>query len=235
MNAVIHTNAALLHQMDFAQAFQDGLSAHGIDATVTTERDMEGDLHIVLGPWYALEQWKHERILYLDRCFYGDARWSASIGWRNPDGSRDFMNTGMAAPKGDLPELKPRKTERGAAFVFGDYGADPNPAIELARSQFPRVYFRPHPQDQVQGRKAKALQMNCSLDQVWNWAVGAVGGTSTVLVEAELNGMQVHSTDPNHVVHYNGAGREQWLVDLSWAQWAIDEVASGAFWEHLKP
>ena len=91
-------------------------------AKVTADIYEEGDIHVVQGPHFAYSAWLGKpRVLFLNRCFYGDSRYDLSIGWLNPDGSRDFMNHAMPEPNGRLPELKPEKTG-GKTIVFADYG-----------------------------------------------------------------------------------------------------------------
>jgi len=226
VSVVIHANPALQHQQDFAVAMAQGFKAHGLTARITPQRRCEADLHVVLGPWYALKENQHQRILYADRCFYGDARWTISLGWRDK-GIRDFMNRGMAAAKGSIPRLAPRKAQCRHAVIFADYG-EINQArhwVVDAREQYEQVYFREHPDD-------RHSPYFYTLDELWKRCDVAIGGTSTVLVEAVLNGLHVETYDPYHVCR-DISDRQQWLTDLSWAQWTIDECAAGAFVEHL--
>lgn len=221
------------NQVETAQWLREGFARHGIDAQITADRLAPGDIHVVQGPHYCYREWVGKpNVLFLDRCFYGDSRFNISLGWLNPDGSRDFGNKGMAEGKGVLPELKSRKEYRGSCIVFGDYGRDMREEIYIARRDHQRVYFRPHPADHADD--SPVLVLRGELRTLLDFADAAVGHSSTVLVDCELNGLHVTSTDPNHVVHHDG-DREQWLCDLSWAQWSHEELKSGAFWEHLKP
>ena len=226
---VAHINPSLPHQVEHGQALYYGLKRHGIDLDVTEDIYKAGDIHIVSGPWYALDVWKGKpNVLWLDRCFYGDSHDFVSIGWLKPDGSRDFRNCDKPA-KGELPELKPVKKRRRCAVVFGDYGRDPHPELKLARQKFDSVWYRPHPQDKG---PHPCFPLRGCLEDVWSIADVAVGHSSTVLIDAEINGLHVISTDPRHVVnHYTD--REDWLRELSWKQWSLAEISNGAFWEHL--
>ena len=76
------------------------------------------------------------------------------------------------------------------------------------------------------------MTLKGSLDAVWEIADVAIGHGSTVLVEAEIAGLHVETTDPRHVAR-NVTNREQWLKDLSYAQWNKSEIQSGEFWYHL--
>ena len=136
----------------------------------------------------------------------------------------------MPAGKGKLPELKPSKTGRDCAIVFGDYGMDPRELVHYAQLHFGRTYYKPHPAET--GQVSPVLAPKWTLEQCWSIANVAVGHSSTVLVEAELNGLHVYTTDPHHVCQ-GIDDREQWLIDLSWAQWTFEEIINGDFWEHL--
>jgi len=202
---------------------------HGVTLDVTADKTKAGDIHIVSGPWYALDEWRGKpNVLWLDRTFYGDAHDVISLGWLNADGSRDFRNSDKIEGKGALPELKPTKIRKGTAIVFGDYGRDMEAECKLAR-KFERCYFKPHPQDSQP--KSPFNTLRCPLHIALELADVAIGHASTVLVDAEIAGLHVMSTDSRHVVH--NSDRELWLKRLSWAQWSLEELSNGDFWEHL--
>jgi len=226
---VAHFNS-LPHQVEHGQALTYGFKRHGIDLDVTSDICKPADIHIVSGPWYALPRWKgHPNILWLDRCFYGDSHDFVSLGWLLPDGSRNFCNASKTVGKGLLPELKPHKKRKRCAVVFGDYGADPRDMLAAARRKYDSVWYRPHPQDT---RPAPCFPIRGELSDIWQIADVAIGHGSTVLVEAQIEGLFVESTDPRHVTHYLD-DRQSWIKRLSWAQWSLDELVNGTFWEHL--
>ena len=230
VSVVAHINPTLAHQVEHGQALTYGFKQHGIDLYVTEDIHRKGDIHIVSGPWYALPAWQGKpNVLWLDRCFYGDSHDFVSLGWLRPDGSRNFCNDEKTVGKGELPELKPMKRRRKCAVVFGDYGLDPRGMLADARRKYDSVWYRPHPQDT---RPAPCFPLRGSLDDVWTVADVAIGHSSTVLVEAQIEGLFVESTDKRHVVHCLD-DRESWLKRLSWAQWSLDELVNGEFWEHL--
>ena len=136
----------------------------------------------------------------------------------------------MDAGKGDLPMLKPRKEKKRCAVVFGDYGRDPEKLVHHARSNYDSVYYRPHPADGT--NNTKLMSPAWTLEQIWDFADVAVGHSTTTLVQAELNGLHVYTDDPRHVCA-NIPDREQWLIDLSWAQWNHEEIQNGDWWDHL--
>jgi hypothetical protein len=234
VSVVIHTNMGLKNQTACAGWLHDGFKRHGINAVVTGSRTQQADVHVIQGPHYAYQEWVGKpNVLWLNRCFYGHHFYDLSLGWLLPDGSRDFCVWNADAPNGDLPELQPMKErtgKRACAVVFGDYGKDPAGMIREARNKYGRVYYHAHPADRH--RQSPALSPDWTLEQIWDVADVAVGGQSTVLVEAAINGLQVETSDPRHVCA-DIPDREQWLMDLSWAQWHYTQLASGDFWDHL--
>jgi hypothetical protein len=206
---------------------KEGFACHGVDAEITADKHRAGGIHVVQGPHYAFAEWLgKENVIWLDRCLYGDSRFDLSIGWLQPDGSRWFKNEGKTEANGTLPELKPLKTDQKGAVIFADYGKMVQAkhwTVDAREDHFP-VYMRPHPAE---------MQSFYSLDDMWERCGVAIGGQSTVLVQAAINGLHVVSHDPLHVCQDIGADREAWLTRLSWCQWHYTEIQNGAFWEHL--
>ena len=227
---VIHTNTGLHNQVETAGWIKRGLDYRGIDCMITADKTAPGDIHIIQGPHYCYSEWVGKPdVLWLNRTFYGDSRFSISLGWLNADGSRDFYNKNMPEPKGVLPELKEKKNSEHTAVVFADYGRDMLSLVIYASHNWPQAYFRPHP---AQHTTTELETLTGDLAAVWEKADIAVGHSSTVLVEAELNGLHVYSSDPHHVCQ-GITDRRQWLTDLSWAQWSHTELINGDWIEHL--
>ncbi len=241
MKVCIHTNLGLGNQFECARWLEDGFARHGIKAEITPDKHKAADVHVVQGPWYCLDYWRplsDERpVLWLNRCFYGDARFDLSIGWLRPDGSRDFRNDGAAGAKGSLPQLKPRKANGRCAVVFADYGRDMAAEVRELREQWNgSLYFRPHPaQPDV---SVKAITLSGPLADVWALCDTAIGHSTTALIEARLNGLQIQCSDPLNAVTAHPGDDERWLRELSWAQWSAHEhnpeIQRGDFWEHLQ-
>jgi len=227
---VIHTNLHLPNQVECADVLKAGFNTHGITAHVTGSKTQAGDIHVIQGPWYCYSEWVGKpNVLWLNRCFYGCAKSIISLGWLKPDGSRDFRNQEKTECKGTLPALQPIKERRRCAVVFADYGRDMSEELALARRAYDSVWFRPHPAD---AQITPYLPLRGDLEAIWGLADVAVGHSSTVLVDAMINGLHVISTDPLHVTQHV-TDRDDWLTKLSWAQWSLDEIRRGEFWEHL--
>jgi len=223
---VIHSNPHLANQIESAGWLKQGFERHGLACEITADKHKPADIHVVQGPHYAWAEWLgKEGVIWLDRCFYGDSRFDLSIGWLNPDGSRDFKNKNMSAGNGVLPELKPLKPQQESAVVFADYG-QVNQAQHWevdARDKYFPVSIHYHPAD---------MENFTPLKDYWRLCDVAIGGKSTVLVEAVINGLHLAQCDPLHVCA-GMADRETWLARLSWCQWHYTEIINGDFWDHL--
>lgn len=229
VSVVIVSNPHLANQIESAEWLRKGFSQHGIDAEVTADTNKGADVHVIQGPHYAYGEWCGKpNVLFLNRCFLGHPRWDVSIGWLNADGSRDFR--WKDEPKGETPELKPMKQHRDCAVVFGDYGIDPTEMVLNTRNKYGRTYYHPHPAGK---KESPALSPDWTLEQIWEIADVAVGGSSTVLVEAAIQGLHVEAYDPLHVVQGCEDDRQRWLNRLSWADWNATEIMAGTFWDHL--
>lgn len=234
VSVVIHTNLALDNQVETAGWLKAGFAVHGIDAEVTADKNKQADVRVIQGNWYAYREGlaackAGQRVLYLGRCFYGHPRWDISLGWLQPDGSRDFFNDCAADPKGTLPRVKRVKDDRRCAIIFGDYDRDHTAQVKQARLKYDSVFYKPHP---AQRRETPVMSIG-DLDACWALGDVAIGHSSTVLVDAVINGLHVESSDPRHVVHKLNGSREAWLAWLSWAQWNMTELCDGSFWSHL--
>ena len=229
VSVVIHSNPHLSNQIESAGWLKQGFERHGLDCEITANRIADADIHVVQGPHYAFDCWVGKpNVIWLNRGYYGDSRFDLSIGWLNADGSRNFKNKNMTFAKAPTPELKPLKPEQKAAVVFADYGrmVEAKHWTVDAREKYFPVYMHEHPAD------SPCDWGRYTLDDLWERCDVAIGGASTVLVKAALNGLHIAQCDPTHVCA-DMADREQWLMDLSWAMWNHSEICQGDFWEHL--
>jgi len=226
---VIHTNTGLANQRETAGWLKQGFERHGLTVQITADKYAPGDLHVVQGPHYCYQEWLGKpNVLWLNRGFYGDARFDLSIGWLNRDGSRDFRNADKTEPNGTLPPMKAQKTRRETCIVFTDYGQRPESLMDYAAQHFSpwQTVHRPHPAEYPERSFAP-------LAGVWPHRDVAIGHASTVLVEAVLNGLHAIALDPRHVCNDMEEDRESWLIRLSWAMWNHTEIINGNFWSHL--
>lgn len=220
------------HQVRFGECFRRGFEAHGVAARVTDKPDDAGDLHVVMGPWFALNQWQsHPRCIHADRAFWGDPD-CLSIGWSRPDGSRRF-------PTGEggrlMPHLMPAQRGR-RALVLADYGDTGESMAALVRPHVESVTVRRHPADIT---LADRLQQGSLSDALRGRHI-AIGKMTTALIDAAIAGLAVVCLDKRNpvmpvasntirdVIHPD---RQDWLQGLAWGNWSATEIETGEAWE----
>jgi len=228
MQKVIHFNPNLQHQVDHAIAFE----ACGFLAK--TMVDFCADVHVVSGPYYALNRWKdHPRVLMIDRAWWGDPA-CVSIGWLQPDGSRKFA-TGQVPRR--IPGMLPWKTRECSVIVLADYGQNISDIRFRASQRFTTVKTRLHPSDNPR-KWVTTLEADLMLSDV------AIGHSGTAIFEAVRLGVPAICTDPANECApvcanainddlYRGS-RAAWLHDMSYKQFSLAEIADGTAWRLLK-
>jgi hypothetical protein len=203
-STVIHCNRGLAHQVEMAYCLRDGFKAKGIDVKISNKPDTESDIHIVMGPWFAFQQWRHANTLMIDRAYWGDPD-CVAIHWLK-GGEKVFLSD---MPHRDHPELQPLKKGKKRLYIC-DYGQKPEGEYDAVRY---------HPAQNVrQGSLEDALAAH----QI------AIGKRSTALVDAAIHGLRVRTTD-RHSPVYGIKDRHQWIHNLAWHNWSKSEIKSGDF------
>jgi hypothetical protein len=202
----VHTNTGLAHQVKIARALVAGFDVHGI-AAVISDAVVQADMHVCMGPWFALDQWRHGNTLYIDRAYWGDPG-AVSVHWLQ-DGEKLRTRNNPPRPH---PELAPMRAGSRRIYLC-DYGEQPPNDCD----------YRRHPADGAAGTLAEALE---------GYQIAA-GRRTTALVDAAIAGLAVETDDPHSPV-YGLTDREQWITDLAWHNWTLDEIERGAMWAHFK-
>lgn len=223
----IHCNPYLKHQVRWAEAFANGFRRHGQACEITSDASKPADIHVVLGPHYALEQWRHHpNCIWLDRAFWGDPE-CASIGWSTGDGRR-FP---LGEEQRPHPELHPWKIGLDA-IVLADYGDDGASLVAMARPHFDRLDVRRHPVQGGSGTLTEALA---------GYQI-AIGRKTSALIEAAILGLSVVCLEQDNPValvatrsvrDIGRPDRGPWIHQLSWGNWSVGEIENGEVWECL--
>jgi hypothetical protein len=225
----IHCNPGLSHQVEAARCLKAGFTKHGIASEVTDLRTTEAEIHVCLGPWYALNQNIGKRVFYLDRALWGDPD-CVSLQWLDSEGNKVYWwGNGGKRPH---PDLKPPKGNE-SAVVLCDYGMKGDRDRCLAVPHFETVSVRSHPSEKPEGETLlECLQAHDV----------AIGRHSTAMVQAAIEGLAVVCRVPHSPVtpiasrtvqEIRHTGRESWINDLAWHNWNLKEIESGDAWQHL--
>jgi hypothetical protein len=234
MLAVIHTNAKQPHQVRQALQFADGFARHGITYTVTPQADMAGDIHVCLGPNYALCHWQHHpRTILLDRCFYGGENTHVSLGWTRTEGGRRFPDGDDSRWQAIGQELAPLRATASSAIFLDDYGGDSHRAtavIRELRTLHRMVGYRGHPRQEpwpacpAQRWDAPDKSLEAALDSHDT----AAGYLTSALVVAGLRGLRLIALHPGSIAaRWRADDRQAWAHAVAWANWAETEIGTG--------
>jgi hypothetical protein len=201
-SAVIHVNPYMRHQADYGNALKVGFIAHGFDAFISDSPTARADVHVCIGPHFALKHWRHGNTLLIDRAYWDDPL-AVSVHWLK-DGEK--VRT-QGNPYRDHPELLPMKDGNRTIYLC-DYGDAPLNGFDTVRR---------HP---TNTKPTETLKSALNRHDI------ALGRRTTALVTAAFMGLAVRTDDPHSPV-YGLVDREQWAVDLAWHNWSKDEISSG--------
>lgn len=207
MRAVIHCNPGIRWQLKYSKAIKKGLDAFSIPAKITGEREQVADLRIILGPHWGISDG-----LLIDRAFWGDP-YAVSVHWLKK-GSKVYDWTPKAGRY--HPELKPMK-DGDRQIVLCDFGKHYNATGTLRR----------HPAERGESEPLKAALERHDK---------AIGGKSTALVDAAIEGLKVTTVEKNTPVDpisgKSHPDRLTWVQALSWHNWTFNELEKGELWPH---
>lgn len=117
-------------------------------------------------------------------------------------------------------------------------------AVQRLQGMGKRVVYRPKPNDltaqPIPGVILDRRPISEALENCWAW----VTHHSNSAVDALLAGVPVHcetGVASHFSVHLDSLadpelrdGREQFLYDVAWLQWTLEEMRSGEAWKHIR-
>lgn len=238
-SVAIHCEPRIEWQSAFAMRMKRGLSAIGIKSFITTNRNRETDIAVLLGTtcWRGIEA--TGRFLLVDRASVGDPHYVQLV-W---DGHGRRGNHCVPQQRGDRwskmgVEVLPWATSGRRVLLCGQHETW-SPYYKTLEDWYARVlpkvtHFRKHP----------AGHNNTGLPCMTDWAdVGRVVTlNSSVGVESVLTGIptvtmddaamawDVTSHDPEVSITPD---RGRWMRWLAWTQWRHDEIEAGTPISHL--
>ena len=211
---VIHVNQHLAHQVKIGEAIKAGFLLHGIKAEISHNPNAKADRHVVLGPWFALKQWRnHPHVLYIDRAYWCDPK-CISVHWLK-NGEKAFTRNHNHRLH---PQTMPYK-HGDRVLILCDYKYRP-PGHGTVRL---------HPAEHKQSR---SLKHDLDRHDI------AIGRRTTALIDAAIHGLKVITEDP-HSPAYAVSGsvsyikRDEWLNNLAWHNWSLLEIENGDMWNAL--
>ena len=203
--------------MKIGDAIKSGFAAHGKKSEISHDPNTQADMHVVLGPWFALNQWKyHQNVLYIDRAYWGDPG-CISIHWLSEGEKVRTSNNEYRWH----PDTKPYKHGHRKIYLL-DYD-------EKWGHQATDGDVRYHP---AQSTPKRTLEEDLRTHDI------AVGRRTTALVDACIHGLMVLTNDPHSPVYPVSGSvsyikRAELLVNLAWHNWSLKEIECGAMWDVL--
>lgn len=229
---VVHANPSLRNQTLYAEHLKQGFERLDRKCILTTNRNYDGDIHVCIGPHYALRDCIGKPTIYIDRCLWGDDLDFVTIGWLNSKGYMLYpVGQDDSRPKPSVNNwIVPRET-LNILYCF-DYGPYPLETFQPLAKQY-NVTARPHPATKKD--QPPLLKHMEGKDVV-------IGHRTSALVTAAINGYPVVCFDEGNAVSPVAArdilnlvypDRTQWLNNLSYAQWSGAEIKTGAALEYV--
>lgn len=219
MEVVNIINPKLANQRATGEWIETGFKALGYRVITTSVPGAQGDITVVHGPNYA-KRGKKGRVLWLDRCWYGDTNEWVSLGWKATEYDRVFPGgpSGRFADhvKQGVVSLDPMRTG-DKVIALDDYD-------ETLRD-LPLQWdaYRAHP--------ARDKHTNTLLEAMEGYSK-ALCGSGTCAAQAWLAGLHIACFDQHNIVK-GCECRESFAESLSYKQWHRDEMRSGVAVERL--
>lgn len=219
MEVVNIINPSLANQRATGEWIEAGFKALGYRVITTSVPGAQGDVTVVHGPNYA-KRGKQGRVIWLDRCWYGDTRDWVSLGWKVDEHSRAYV-TGYGSRFDDhvragIVAIEPMRSGN-RVIALDDYDQT------LQDLPLPWDGYRAHP--------ARQQHTTTLLEAIEGYSK-ALCGAGTCAAQAWLAGLEIACFDKHNVVK-TAFTREQWADQLAWKQWHRDEIRSGAAIEWL--
>lgn len=243
------------HQLQHQEAMAEGLRAHGIEPVLTTACSARTKFVACWG-WRlgkALREQGHE-VAVMERGFLSDRFSWTSLAWNGLNGRGEFPVP--PDDNGDRfcthHSFKPwRKTDGEYVLLMGQVPGDASlqgrnllPWYEETARQATKAYglpvvFRPHPLAERKGFRQNVPYTKRSsreLAQDLERAHVVITYNSNSAVDAVIAGVPAVAVDPGSMAwpvagHAVGdrimPNTSEWMRDLAWKQWQLDEISSG--------
>jgi hypothetical protein len=237
-----------------------GFKQHGIEPRFYKPGDpRKCDLAVCWGVKKKLEMKSGRRALILERGYVGDRQFWTSCGFGGLNGRADFLNRNSPGDRWALHHaeaMKPWQPNpdgyvlligqvRGDASIRGfDFEAWVNATAKSLIERGERVRFRDHPLQKAAITVSGVENSNEFLEHDLVGAKYVVTYNSNTGVDSVLAGIPAVTCDRGAMA-WDVTGhdpltmpeqfdRTQWANDLAYCQWSIEEIESGAMWDHLK-
>lgn len=237
-----------------ADAMAAGIAKHGdrVKQVVHSEPAC-ADVAIMYGWKLNASLQKYPNFIYADLGYWNrDSYYRFSVnGWspesyvRSVLGSERFESLGLEiAPWNELGDRvivagSSRKAAREHGFEYMQW--ETKACNELSAMGL-NVWYRPKPNDLEKRPIAGISYDESNIKEAFLSAKALVTHHSNTAIDALLAGVPVHCETgaaaafsvPLDLLETRLEGREQFLHDVAWLQWSLEEMRSGEAWAHLR-
>jgi hypothetical protein len=236
------------------EGFEEELNEKPFDLIIM--RSHKGYSRSIVGPggWGPFDKWCNTSTHYLvvEAGYYNNRRENVSMGYNGLNGEADFVNSNSDGKRWKHDRLiKPWRSEAEGEYVL-IIKQTPHDATLVSKTEPPvdintwvnkqkekylslgyKVKIRPHPDTVKKPHNLPTLEEDFAKAKI------VVTCSSNVGVLSVLQGIPTVATYPVSMVYNLCRGsktpaREQWLKNLSYCQWSLQEISNGSAWEHLK-
>lgn len=203
----------------------------------------------------------HIDYLVLERGYIGDRMEYTSCGFNGLNGRADFVSKNVDDKRIYHIERyiqPPRKSRGEYILINGQIASDASvKAIgfnkwlqethsSIAKITDRKVYYRPHPLDVepfipdgldvIDGNLQDAMgNAHCVVTLNSNSAVDAtVAGIPSITMDKGSMAYKVTKHQISDIINCKVLHRNNWLREMSYCQWTINEMRSGQAWNHLR-
>jgi hypothetical protein len=260
----LYTRDLQHHARNWIVAFQEGLKKHGFKDVkwLNSNNYKPCDLAVIWGARHPNiiegQRIHYGDYLILERGYFRDRKAFASCGYNGLNGYADFLAEDSPPDRWEKHgiQIAPWKTDGYYILLMGQVNGDQslrnsNISIwyqktinEIREITEMPIYYKPHPLSRQQAIHNVDGFMNGSLEDAFKGAYMAVTFCSNSGVDAILNGISLIAMNQGSMAWSMARNeitmrryfpdRTQWLYDLAYKQWTLEEYENGTAWEHLK-
>ena len=250
--ACLHSPGAKRYER-IAQAMYTGVRIHGdIPTMVMHNAAPNADVAVMYGWKLSASLRKYPQFIYADLGYWQrETHYRMTVGGWSPDG---YVRAGLPADRlrSFGVRVKPwhsgehvlligasEKASREHGFRYMEWEREMAGRLKALGHS---VVYRAKPNDPRRCQIPGAGYDTGSLSNAFAKAKAVVAHHSNVCVEALAAGLPVHCVTgvaaalsvPIESLEVRPEGREQFLADVAWLQWSLDEIRRGEFWAHIK-
>lgn len=221
-------------------------------------RNTDAKICVAWGVRY-LDQLKklYDKVFVVERGYFNDRLRHFAFGIDGLNGRADFRNESSPPDRWNKHgvDIHPWKHDGDYYLIMGQVNGDMSiHGVNIenwyasiyeelkSRTQKP-VYFRPHPLSRAS--HASLPTLDGELDIQLRRACGVATYNSNSGVDAALAGVPVMAQDEGSMVwdisahsiselmEFNYPDRAQWVYNLAYTQWTLEEMSDGTAWKHL--